>query len=246
MGDIMLRFGKSRVRPHVRASKTGKNIAVGEYATTRPPGKAKQRVIYSMGQLADMTAEAALRARAAACHHDMRAGGRQTCACDPCRVWRALKARKDYHGRTTFQKASDRLDRFLRKYWRKATDLFKAESTPSVIPLAADLASARDNGPADDIAQGHEQLPLAADDHAAAPPRQDDRAPAELEQLVKARVFQQTLQAEIAALDQRLAQDMNRAERGQLLATHLDLLVKVDALTGRLEDAECVRRGEVR
>jgi hypothetical protein len=237
MGDMKLTFGKSRVRSHVKTSQSGKQIAVGEYTTKRPPGKVRQHIIYNMGQLTDTPDAIAMRAKAAACHHGKVSTGRQTCECEPCGVWRNLKARKDYRDKTSFQKAIDRIDGFLKRYWQKTSNLFKAESTPFAVLLADDLASARDNGPQDDIVQDHEQLPWAAEDHAAAPPVEEE-APAEVEQITKARQIQKALQAEIEALDQQLAHPLDHGLRGELLAKHLDRLVQADRLAERLEEGE--------
>jgi len=80
------------------------------------------------------------------------------------------------------------------------------------------------------VPQGFKQLPLAAEDHASAPPTPDP--------LTQARLLQKSLQEEIAVLDQQLMQTMDDANRGQLLSNHLEYLIKADSLAGHLEDAE--------
>lgn len=259
MGDIKMVFGKSRVRPHVRQTRSGKQIAVGSYNTRRPPGKERLHVIYNMGQLADTTSSLVMRSKAAPCHHYKRSSGRKECPCEPCRVWRAIKDRKDYHAKTMFQKAVSRVNEFLKAHWEKAASLFKggqemqradetlgASEAPPV-ELAEDLASARDLGPeTDPVTVGGEDLPWAAEDHASAPAN-TETSEAEIEQietsqddspLAKAKRLQKSLQAEIVALDEQLLGEMDDEARNILVEHHLNYLIKAEALSGHISMAE--------
>lgn len=259
---VRLTFSKATVRPHTRTSRSGKRIAVDSYTTKRPPGRARQPVIHSMGHLADMPFDMTLRAKAAPCQHAMRGSARQDCGCEPCKVWRSLKSRQTYHQKTTFKKAISRLDDFLRKRWRQAASLFKSEAAtttqdvegqhaedtlgatraPGTIIVAEDHASAMDLGPEhDEETQGGEDLPWAAEDHASAP-KNPDGAEAEVEALAKAKQVRADLQKAIADLDARLAHHLPAEERGQLLQQHLDYLIHEDALAGRLEQAERIAK----
>jgi len=240
MWDMKLTFGKSRVRSHVRASKTGKEIAVSEYVTKRSPGRTEKGTIWTMEALKALPEDAQKRAKAPKCLWKG-AQGRWKCACRYCHIWRAIKLLSMEEEPRFLSKSIHRLDSFLKKYWQKTSNIFKAESTPFAVLLADDLASARDNGPQDDLVQGHEQLPWAAEDHAAAPPVEEE-APAEIEQIMKARQVQKALQAEIEALDQQLAHPLDPGIRGELLARHLDRLVKADLLDERLEEGEQAAR----
>jgi len=134
---------------------------------------------------------------------------------------------------------------------QRAEDTLGAGRAPGTVELADDLASARDLGPETDPPQvGFEELPWAAEDHASAPaqtvtgdssevqPEVDQLDAPVLDPLAKARLVQQGLQAEIEALDQKLSGQLDDADRGRLLEQHLDFLIKADALTGKIDQAE--------
>ena len=236
MGDIKLTFGKSRVQAHSRSTPRGSVIDVRAYQAHRMPARPAPGTVHTRAALDAMDWAQQRKAKVLPCAQG-RKSNRSACGCEPCSVWRGIQRARMKETRSSFRKAVDRIDGFLKKYWQKTSNIFKAESTPFAVPLADDLASARDNGPQDDIVQGHEQLPWAAEDHAAAPAVEEE-APAEVEQITKARQIQKALQAEIEALDQQLAHPLDNGVRGELLAKHLERLVMADRLTERLEEGE--------
>jgi len=119
--------------------------------------------------------------------------------------------------KTLLQRAAYRLDLFLSRFQRhKKTPMSKAV-VPK--PVRRPIQTARDFG--------------IQDDSAFAPPQSD-------EQLQKAYALRESLQKSIAEIDQRLFHDLPQEERSQLLATHLDCLIKADALSSKLKHAEQV------
>lgn len=258
---VKITFGKASVRPHVRAHKSGKKVAVRPYDTKRPPGTgSKPKTAHTEREFLALTPAERRLARAPKCCSGKRGKARMECDCGPCAAHQSMTRwrQKDAQGGTV-HKALERLDDFLRGTWKKATAFLKgdmgsevpalqhAEETlgaaqAPIVELAEDLASARDFGPETDEQLGYEALPYAAEDHASAEPEPivtEEVTPFDqMDTLAKARVIQQGLQIEIEALDQQLAGTLPDQEREALLVKHLDYLIKADALTGKLARAE--------
>jgi len=221
MGTMKLTFGKARVRPHVRGAETETLHAVKPYTTRRAPGRPSPRTIWTKAAFDALGPDQQKRALAPPCESGTRRS-QKPCPCAACDIWKAIKASRVKDERTAFQKAMGRVDAFLRDRAQKVAEFFK--STPD------------EDAPVSEEVSTEPHLPWTDNDHASAPPAEEEPQP-EVEYLVKARAVQAELQKAIQALDEKLQGELPDAERGHLLAEHLDFLIKADALTTKIEDA---------
>lgn len=256
---VILTFGKSNVRPHVRSTNTGTVASVKRYSTRRAPGQSL--VIRTPDELEGLPKHLQMKAKAGGCTKRKTDGdayqGRARCGCPACKVWRAIKKVKDKKKQNAFHKAVSRLDSFLRRYWTRASNFFKDGSSVE-LRLESRVASKsagelnkkcldpeEESMPESTPVHVGEDLPWAAPDHASAPPIPTPDQNAEQDVLAKAYAVRDHLQQSILEMDQQLGSNLQDEQREHLLQQHLEYLIKADALSRKIEQAENVAHSDL-